>query len=75
MLGAGCSNQDVVGTHRTGSGQDDNLCLCRRRQSTHLPQMDWTFFMTQHSSGTSYSLGLFTPVVMSVHVSKKKKIH
>lgn len=37
-------------------------------------QMDWTFFMTQHSSGTSDSLGLFTPAVMSVHVSKKKKI-
>lgn len=35
--------------------------------------MDWTFFMTQHSSGTSDSLGLFTPAVMSVHVSKKKK--
>lgn len=29
--------------------------------------------MTQHSSGTSDSLGLFTPAVMSVHVSKKKK--
>ena len=71
VLGAGCSNQDLEGTHSTGSGQDDNLCSCRRRWSIHLPQTDWTFFMTQHSSGTNDSLGLFKPVVMSVHFSKQ----
>ena len=53
VLGAGRSSQDSEGTHSTGSGQDDSPCSCTRRWSIRLPQTDWTFFMTQHSSGTN----------------------